>query len=182
MTISFAEFEELPKKDADKNNLKPRKKYYIQDTRRKLDHLKQVYIGVYINQTNGYNNFRDVEFVVAPFGIGGKPRGFSAKSGYKFMEVIDFNPTELDFINKNRTLTELHEFIHVKKAEPHNSTPPISFMGEDYRKAKKRFHHNSTSKKTTSNRSSKSSSKKSSTNSKEGGKKISKTRRHLKNK
>lgn len=38
MTISFAEFEELPKKDADKNNLKPRKKYYIQDTRRKQDH------------------------------------------------------------------------------------------------------------------------------------------------
>jgi hypothetical protein len=180
MTISFAEFKELPKKDADKNNLKPGKKYYIQGTRRKLDHLKEVYIGVYINQTHGFNNFRDVEFLVAPFGIGGKPSGFSAKSGHKFMEVIDFNPTELEF--KNKTLTELHEFIHLKKAEPHNITPPISFMGEDYRKAKKRFHHNSTSKKTSSNRSSKSSSKKSSTNSKEGGRKISKTRRHLKNK
>lgn len=167
MPITFSEFKELPKKEINKKyNLIPGKKYYIQDTSRKLDKYKTVFTGSYTHQKNGSNYFDDVEFLVAPFGAVGKPHGFNAKTGSKFMEVIDFNPTELDFKNKNKTITELHEFIHEKKAEPHDKTPNISFMGEDYRKAKSTFYNKSSSKK--------SSSKKSS--SKKGG------RKHLKRK
>ena len=165
MPISFSEFKELPKKEVNKKyNLIPGKKYYIQDTTSKLDRRKTVFIGSYTHQTNGNNYFDGVEFLVAPFGSVGKPIGFNAKTGSKFMEVIDFNPTELDFKNKNKTLTELHEFINEKKAEPHDKTPTISFMGEDYRKAKSNFYNKSRSK--SSNKSS----------SKKGG------RKHLKRK
>lgn len=170
MPISFSEFKELPKKEVNKKyNLIPGKKYYIQDTKRKNDNLKTVFVGSYTHQTNGTNYFDNVEFLVAPFGAVGKPIGFNAKSGSKFMEIIDFNPTELDFKNKNKTLTELHEFIHEKKAEPHDKTPTISFMGEDYRKAKSSFYNKPRSK------SSRSSSKK-------GGRKHSKRKTVRRNK
>ena len=159
MPISFIEFKELPKKEVNKKyNLTPGKKYYIEDTSRKKDNLKTVFTGVFTHKSNyGYNNFEHVEFLVNPFGNVGKPHGFNAKTGHKFMEIIDFNPTELDIKNKNKTITELHEFIHEKKAEPHDNTPPISFMGEDYRKARDNFYNRTSPK---SRKSSKSSSKK----------------------
>lgn len=168
-TISFAEFQKLPKKNPTKN-LSSGKKYYIEGTSRRDVKLKTVYIGTYRDNSNGYNNFDEVEYVVAPFGVSGKPSGFNATSGHKFMEVEDFNPTELDYKNKNRTLTELHEFINAKKAEPHDtddSTPPLSFIGEDYRKAKHTFHNKLRSSRSRSR--SRSSSRSSS--SKKGGKK-----------
>jgi hypothetical protein len=174
MTISFAEFEKLPKKNPIKT-LTPGKKYYIEDTSRRNVNLKTVFIGIYTHHANGYNNFDEVEYVVAPFGVSGKPHGFNAKSGHKFMEAIDFNPTELDFKNKNRTISELHEFIHTKKAEPHDSTPPISFMGEDYRKAKHTFYNRSSSRSKSRSRS------RSTSSTKKGGRKHPKrktVRRH----
>ena len=89
MPISFAEFKELPKKEVKKNKLEPGKKYYIQDTTRKLDKYKTVYKGVFIEKKGDSNIFSEVEFVVAPFGMGGKPFGFNAKSGHKFLEIIE---------------------------------------------------------------------------------------------
>ena len=89
MPISFAEFKELPKKEVKKNKLEPGKKYYIQDTTRKLDKYKIVYKGVFIEKKGDSNIFSEVEFVVAPFGMGGKPFGFNAKSGHKFLEIIE---------------------------------------------------------------------------------------------
>lgn len=89
MPISFAEFKELPKKEVKKNKLEPGKKYYIQDTTRKLDKYKTVYKGVFIEKRGDSNIFSEVEFVVAPFGMGGKPFGFNAKSGHKFLEIIE---------------------------------------------------------------------------------------------
>jgi hypothetical protein len=92
MSISFAEYKELPKKEVKKNKLEPGKKYYIQDTTRKLDKYKTVYKGVFIEKRGDSNIFSEVEFVVAPFGMGGKPFGFNAKSGHKFLEVIETEP------------------------------------------------------------------------------------------
>jgi hypothetical protein len=89
MPISFAEFKELPKKEVKKNKLEPGKKYYIQDTTRKLDKYKTVYKGTFIEKRGDSNIFSEVEFVVAPFGMGGKPFGFNAKSGHKFLEIIE---------------------------------------------------------------------------------------------
>jgi hypothetical protein len=90
MTISFSEYKELPKKEINKkNNLTPGKKYYIQDTTRKIDKYKTVYKGVFIEKRGDSNIFSEVEFVVAPFGMGGKPFGFNAKTGHKFLEVIE---------------------------------------------------------------------------------------------
>jgi hypothetical protein len=177
MSISFIEFKELPKKEINKKyNLTPGKKYYIQDTSRKKDNLKTVFRGVFTHQSNGHNNFKDVEFLVNPFGDVGKPHGFNAKTGHKFMEVIDFNPTELDIKNKNKTITELHEFIHEKKAEPHDNTPPISFMGEDYRKVRNNFYNKTSPKSRTSSKSSTSPKSRTSSksSSKKGGRKHSK--------
>jgi len=46
MPISFAEYKELPKKEVNKKyNLIPGKKYYMEDTSRKIDRYKVVYIG-----------------------------------------------------------------------------------------------------------------------------------------
>ena len=95
MAITFAEFKELPKKNADRNNLEPGKKYYIQDTSRRSERTITVYIGTFLEKRNDFNNFSDVEFVVAPYGISGKPFGFNSRSGFKFMEVVDFNPSDL---------------------------------------------------------------------------------------
>ena len=90
MTISFSEYKELPKKEINKKkNLTPGKKYYIQDTTRKIDKYKTVYKGVFIEKRGDSNIFSEVEFVVAPFGMGGKPFGFNAKTGHKFLEVIE---------------------------------------------------------------------------------------------
>jgi len=109
MTITFAEYKQLPKK-APSNNLKEDKKYYIEGTSRRDDKMKTVYIGIYRRNRDGYNHFDEVEYVVNPFHQVGKPHGFDATSGHKFMEVIEIGPTESDYINKNRTLSELRDF------------------------------------------------------------------------
>lgn len=183
MTISFEEFEELPKLDADKKNLQPGKQYYIQDTRRRLKDLISVYKGTFIEKKGEYNNFSNVEIVVNPFSDVGKPLGFSNKKGFKFMEVIDFNPTELEINNKRNTLNELNEYITEKKLEPHDKTPPISFMGQDYRTTRNQFYKRTRNKSTSSGHSrssskrrSRSSSKTHSSSSKKGGKK---TKKHM---
>ena len=183
MTISFEEFEELPKLDADKKNLQTGKQYYIQDTTRKLKHLITVYKGTFIEKKGDHNNFNNVEIIVNPFSHVGKPFGFSNKKGFKFMEVIDFNPTELEINNKRNTLNELNEFITEKKLEPHDKTPPISFMGQDYRTTRNKFYKRTRNKSTSSGHSrssskrrSRSSSKTHSSSSKKGGKK---TKKHM---
>jgi hypothetical protein len=108
MTISFEEFEELPKLDADKKNLQPGKQYYIQDTRRRVKHLITVYKGTFIEKKGEYNQFSNVEIVVNPFSDVGKPFGFSNKKGFKFMEVIDFNPTESTSSGHSRSSSKSH--------------------------------------------------------------------------
>jgi hypothetical protein len=177
MTISFEEYEELPKKNVDKKNLHPGKNYYIQDTTRKLKHLITVYKGRFSEKKGDYNYFTNVEFVLNPLSYGGPPSGFNNKKGNKFMEVIDFNPTELEINNKRNTMHEMNEFIKEKKAEPHDKTPTISFMGEDYRSARNKFYKRTGKKSTSLRRSSRSSSSKrhSSSSSKNGGKKYKKT-------
>jgi hypothetical protein len=180
MTISFEEFEELPKVDADKKKLQPGKQYYIQDTSRRLKHLIKVYKGTFSEKKGDFNHFINLEIVVNPDSRDTvKPSGFSNKSGFKFTGVIDFNPTELEINNKRNTINELNEFITEKKLEPHDKTPTISFIGEDYRTTKKHFYHR-TGKKSNSMGHSRSSSKgysRSSSSSKKGGKKSRKNMR-----
>jgi len=111
MTISFSEYKELPKKEINKkNNLTPGKKYYIQDTTRKIDKYKTVYKGVFIEKRGDSNIFSEVEFVVAPFGMGGKPFGFNAKSGHKFLEVISDSDS-----SGSRSLSRSRSMFSTKK-------------------------------------------------------------------
>ena len=56
------------------------------------------------------------------------------------MEVVDNKPTTMDIEHKTKNITELEEYIRLKRAEPHDETPTVSFIGKDYRKAKSRFH------------------------------------------
>jgi hypothetical protein len=177
--IKIDEFNKLPKNGPiTAKKLQPGKMYYIQE-RSAQPKFKYVFIGRYIEPRSNNNNdkdiaykFEDVKFVVNPFKNTATPFAFYPKNN-TFFEVIDFNPTELDFKNKNRTIRELSEFITQKRVEPHDSTPPISFMGEDYRKARDRFYNKSSSKSRSRSRSS--SSSRSST--KKGGRKLSKKRR-----
>lgn len=181
--ISFAEFKELPKKDVNKQRLQPGKKYYIQDTSRRSDKFTTVFEGTF-NQKNGdWNQFSNVNFVVNPFNQTDKPFGFNNKKGFKFMEVIDFEPTEFEKHNKKTTINELKHFIGEKKAEPYDKTPTISFFGKDYRKARNRFNNRFTIKKPSSSPSnSKSRSSKKTSSSKKSSRSSSRKRSTSSNK
>lgn len=135
-SISFEEFSQLPKKEVNKKSLKPGRNYYIQETRGKH---KTVYKGNFssTDDMGDYNNFKNVEFIVNPFRKSGKPFGFNNKSGFKFLEVIE--PTSKEKSMKNKTIKELNEFISEQKMVPMDSTPGISFFGEDYRTARDSF-------------------------------------------
>jgi hypothetical protein len=177
--IKIDEFNKLPKKGPiTAKKLQPGKMYYIQE-RSAQPKFKYVFIGRYIeprshnmNDKDIAYNFENVKFVVNPFKTKATPFAFYPKSN-TFFEVVDFNPTELDFINKNKTIRELSEFITQKRMESHDSTPPISFMGEDYRNARSNFYNKSSSKSRSRSR----SSSRSMSSTKKGGRKVSKKRR-----
>ena len=135
-TITFEAFSELPKKEVNKKSLKPGRNYYIQETR---GSPKTVYKGTFSgkDEHGDYNNFKNIEFVVNPFRKAGKPFGFNNKSGFKFLEVIE--PTSKEKSMKNKTIKELNEFISEQKMVPIDSTPGISFFGEDYRTVRDSF-------------------------------------------
>jgi hypothetical protein len=140
-SITFEEFSQLPKKEVNKKSLKPGRNYYIQETRGKH---KIVYKGTFskTNDKGDYNNFENVEFIVNPLRIVGKPFGFNNKSGFKFLEVME--PTSNEKSIKNKTIKELNEFISEKKLEPEDIETNISFIGEDYRTVRDRFNSRKT--------------------------------------
>jgi hypothetical protein len=190
--IKFAEYELLPKKPPLKKpskELQPGKMYYIEDTNTRTKAHKSVRIGRFVGsykpqpENIEYHKFENVRNLVNPFNNSAIPFGFSSK-GKKFMEVIDFNPTELDIANKKNTISELSEFITQKRVEPYDETPTISFMGQDYRSARDRFYNKSQSRSTRSrsNSSTRKSSRKSSSSSsqKEGGKSRRRRRKTVK--
>jgi len=137
--ISFAEFKGFPKKQINKNSLQPGKKYYIINTSTRDEKFIPVFKGTFTQKVGDRYDFSDVEFVVNPFNEGGKPNGFYNRRELKFFEVIE--PGNFEINNKNKTILEMNEFINEKRAEPHDITPTISFMGKDYRKTKQNFYN-----------------------------------------
>lgn len=80
---------ESPKKV--ESNFIPDVEYYIEDTTRRKNEFKEVYKGKFVKtriHENGdiYIEFDNVKKLVAPFGVGGIPFGFSSK-GHRFIEV-----------------------------------------------------------------------------------------------
>lgn len=73
-----------------KSKLTPGVAYYIEDTTRRKNEYKEVYRGTFVKmQTiadNEYAQFKEIKKLVAPFGVGGTPFGFSEK-GHRFIEV-----------------------------------------------------------------------------------------------
>jgi len=145
-TISYDEFLLLPKKEPTKK-LIPGKQYYIKDgTRRRKEHI-EVYVGTFDKVSNIIKpdgktvqsfRFTEMKHLVEPiWGSSVIPTGF-AKSGWIYTEVISMDPTEEDIENKKVNIQELEEFIQERKALP-VETPAISFIGKDYRKAKRSF-------------------------------------------
>jgi hypothetical protein len=166
--ITHLEIKKLMKRGPySSQSLIPGKWYYIYDNRQTYN---PVYIGKYVEPVKYFNEnsvtynykFTDVSYLVNSLKTRNKPRQVFGNIE-KYYEVIE-EPTKLDIKNKKTTIKELHTFISEKKAEPHNSTPNISFFGKDYRKALRNF--NKTSLRSTLSSSSKkpstSSSKKSS--------------------
>jgi len=145
-TISYDEFLLLPKKQPTKN-LIPGNQYYIRNGVRKRNDYIDVYVGTFDRMTsftksNGkkseYFQFTEVKYLVKPsWGGSVVPSGF-AKSGWIYTEVIPTSPTEEDIENKKDNMIELKEFIDEQKVLPVEK-PSISFVGENYRKAKKSF-------------------------------------------
>lgn len=174
--IKIDEFNKLPKKGPiQAKKLQPGKMYYIEE-RYAQPKFKYVFIGRYTEPRSNNNNdkdiaykFDDVKFVVNPFKNIARPFAFYPKNN-TFFEVIDFNPTELDFKNKNKTIGELSEFITQKRAEPHDETPSISFMGQDYRDARDSFYNKSQTRSRSNSSSRKNTRKSTSSSQKEGGK------------
>ena len=148
--ITFNEFKKLPKSKPE-NNLEPGKRYYIKKTG-SVEEYTEVLIGTFERKSDFSSYiFRDVAFVVAPFGATRKlPDTFLSKD-YEFMEVFDlpevFEPTEENIRNKNKSIVELSDYIEEKKLEPHNA-PTISFFGQEYRKAMGNYYSNGSGGKT----------------------------------
>lgn len=149
--ITIAEFNKLPKKAITSGRyLEAGKLYYIRDLRNKLN---PVYIGRYLEPVKYLNDnsvlynyrFEDVKYFVNPSKYTQNPSNIFGNVP-QYFEVLDPTPTKMDIKNKKSTMKELRDFISEKKAEPHNETPNISFMGKDYRKVRDKFNKRSTSK------------------------------------
>jgi hypothetical protein len=146
--ITIAEFEKLPKKGPIAGKLlEVDKLYYIRDIRNKTN---PVFIGRYVKLVTYYNDnsvsynyrFEDVEYLVNPSKYNQHPRNTYGNIE-KYYEVLYPTPTKLDIKNKKSMMNELRDFISEKKAEPHDETPTISFMGKDYRKVRDKFNNRS---------------------------------------
>lgn len=147
--ITLAQFNKLPKKGPySGSSLKPGAMYYIHDTRRNDN---PVYIGTYVRPVYYYNDnstsvnyrFENVSYLVKPSNYRNAP-GTIFGNIHKYYE-IPMEPTSVDIKHKKTTIKELKSFINEKKAEPHDSTPNISFFGKDYRKARNKFNNSSRS-------------------------------------
>jgi hypothetical protein len=148
--ITLEAFRKLPKKGPySGNSLNPGAMYYIHDTRKNDN---PVYIGTYVKPVYYYNDnnstsvnyrFENVSYLVKPSNYRNAP-GTIFGNVHKYYE-IPMEPTSIDIKNKKTTIKELKSFINEKKAEPHDTTPPISFMGKDYRKARDKFYNKSRS-------------------------------------
>ena len=147
--ITLDAFKKLRKKGPfSASTLKIGTMYYIHDTRNSSN---PVYIGKYIGPVRYYNDtgvlvnykFDDVQYLVKPSNYRNKARD-TFSNVEKYFEV-DVEPSELDIKHKKTTIKELKSFINEKKVEPHDITPPISFMGKDYRKVRDKFYNNSRS-------------------------------------
>ena len=145
--ITIEQFEKLPKKASVSGRaLEAGKLYYIRDIRSKTN---PVYVGRYVKPVVYYNDnsvsynyrFEDVECLVNPSKYNRQP-GNTYGNIEKYYEVVYPTPTKSDIRNKKITMGELEDFIHVKKAEPHESTPNISFFGKDYRKVRDKYNNN----------------------------------------
>jgi len=161
--ITIAQFNKLAKRGPySGSSLKPGAMYYIHDTRRNDN---PVYIGTYVRPVYYYNDnnstsvnyrFENVSYLVKPSDYRNAP-GTTFGNVHKYYE-IPMEPSKIDIKNKKTTINELHNFISEKKAEPHDSTPNISFFGKDYRKARNKFNNGSRSSSLPSSTSSRKSS------------------------
>lgn len=145
--ITIEQFEKLPKKGPTAGReLEAGKLYYIRDIRSKAN---PVYVGRYVKSVAYYNDnsvsynyrFEDVECLVNPSKYNRQPRNTYGNIE-KYYEVVYPTPTKSDIRNKKITMGELEDFIRTKKAEPHESTPNISFFGKDYRKVRDKYNNN----------------------------------------
>lgn len=121
--------------------------YYIRDIRNKTN---PVFIGRYVKPVVYYNDnsvsynyrFEDVEYLVNPSKYKQNPSNIFGNVP-KYYEVLYPTPTKIDIKNKKSMMNELRDFISEKKAESHDETPTISFMGKDYRKVRDKFNNRS---------------------------------------
>jgi len=137
-TITYDEFLLLPKGPPTKK-LIPGKTYYIKNGVRKMKSQIDVYIGKFdkISQNGSSFYFDDVEYLVkVPTQI--KTSGYG-KSGWIYTEALPTSPTQEDHERKKIHVSEIKNFLNEKKAEPIDRRPSISFIGEDYRKARNAF-------------------------------------------
>jgi hypothetical protein len=143
--ITLVEFNKLPKKGPiSGSRLNPGTMYYIHNRR---SDSNPVYIGKYVGPVKYYNDnnvmvnykFDDVEYLVNSSKYRNAPRGVFGSLEQYFEVVVE--PTASDIENKKTTMKELRYFISEKKAEPHDISPNISFIGKDYRKVRDKFYN-----------------------------------------
>jgi len=147
--ITMDAFKKLQKKGPiSGSRLNPGTMYYIHNRR---SDTNPVYIGKYVGPVKYYNDtgvlvnykFDDVKYLVNSSKSRNAPRGVFGNLEQYF--EVSVEPTASDIENKKTTMKELRSFINEKKVEPHDTTPPISFMGKDYRKVRDKFYNRSRS-------------------------------------
>ena len=177
--ITLVEFNKLPKRGPySGSSLKPGTMYYIHNRR---SDSNPVYIGTYVGPVYYYNDnstsvnykFDSVKYLVNSSKYRNEPRDIFGSLEQYFEVVVE--PTSMDIKHKKTTIKELQSFINEKKAEPHDTTPPISFMGKDYRKVRDKFYNKSRSS-SSSKRSKRNSSKITSSSSRKPSNKSSSRR------
>jgi hypothetical protein len=142
MEMSYEEYNRLVgTTESIKKMMTPGCYYYIEDTSRKQLKYREVYHGKYLRREDKVNVFENVKFIVNPFQNTAKPRGFYGR----FKKYIPDNsmPCDEDTSNKTKAVAELNtEFDELRVRPVEENESNISFIGEDYRKAKQEFYDN----------------------------------------
>ena len=140
--MTMSKFEKIPKKLIESKKLETGKIYYIENVSRRKKDYREVYQGMYFPDPDSKDNdtltFKYVSIIVAPFGEGGMPFGFPKKN-HKFYEATSI-PSKSDHSRFKDNIKDMKTFIETQKVAPvEKGVTNISFIGEEYQKAKKDY-------------------------------------------
>ena len=139
MEMSYEQYNELVGTTQSTKKMRPGCYYYIENISRKQLQYREVYHGKYLRKEDKTNIFEDVKRIVNPFQETAKPSGFINEFKYIPDNSI---PCDEDRSNKNEAVSELNkQFDELRLRPVEENESNISFIGENYRKARGEFYN-----------------------------------------